>query len=128
MSHNYGLHFDGSIERKITLLLLSCRAYNKDAWRNLGVSIGDVVTLQVCTDIQYAKLVQLAPIEDTVNDDTRDLYYNYVRPYMLKAQYRPIAQSDLFMVEVKGKRVEFKVIAMDPALYGIVGLKGISVI
>ncbi|KAF9287947.1 hypothetical protein BGZ88_008390 [Linnemannia elongata] len=104
---------DGMQDSKVRL--------NQYAWRNLGVSIGDVVTLQVCTDIQYAKLIQLSPIEDTVNDDTKDLYYNYLRPYMLKAQYRPLAQSDLFMVEVNGKRVEFKVIGMDPAPYGILG-------
>ncbi|KAG0274477.1 hypothetical protein BGZ95_009734 [Linnemannia exigua] len=104
---------DGMQDSKVRL--------NQYAWRNLGVSIGDVVTLQVCTDIQSAKLVQLSPIEDTVNDDTGDLCYNYLRPYLLKAQYRPLAQSDLFMVEVKGKRVEFKVTAIDPAPYGILG-------
>ncbi|KAG0064075.1 AAA ATPase cdc48 [Linnemannia elongata] len=104
---------DGMQDSKVRL--------NQYAWRNLGVSIGDVVTLQVCTDIQYAELVQVSPIGDTVSDVHGELYYNYLAPYMLKAQYRPLAQSDLFMVEVKGKRVEFKVIAMDPAPYGILG-------
>lgn len=92
---------------------------NRCVRNNLGVKLGDVVSIQPCPDVKYAKRVHILPIDDTVEGLTGNLFDVYLKPYFLEA-YRPIHKGDLFLVRGGMRAVEFKVVETDPSPYCIV--------
>lgn len=92
---------------------------NRCVRNNLRVRLGDVVSIQPCPDVKYAKRVHILPIDDTVEGLTGNLFDVYLKPYFLEA-YRPIHKGDLFIVRGGMRAVEFKVVETDPSPYCIV--------
>ncbi|OQV21320.1 Transitional endoplasmic reticulum ATPase [Hypsibius exemplaris] len=92
---------------------------NRVVRRNLRVRLGDVVSVQNCPEVKYAKRVHILPIDDTVEGLTGNLFEVYLKPYFLEA-YRPLRKGDLFMVRGAMRSVEFKVVETDPSPYCIV--------
>src|SRR5215213_7837658 len=86
---------------------------------NLRVRLGDVISIHPCTEIEYGKRIQVAPIDDTVEGVTGNLFEVYLKPYFLEA-YRPVRKGDLFLVRAAMRGVEFKVVETEPADYCIV--------
>lgn len=92
---------------------------NRVVRRNLRVRLGDVVSVQSCPEVKYAKRVHILPIDDTIEGLTGNLFDVYLKPYFLEA-YRPLRKGDLFMVRGAMRSVEFKVVETDPSPYCIV--------
>ncbi|KAI6092463.1 AAA ATPase [Hypoxylon rubiginosum] len=92
---------------------------NRVVRHNLRVKHGDIVTIQPCPDIKYAKRIAVLPIADTVEGLTGSLFDVFLAPYFREA-YRPVRQGDLFIVRGGMRQVEFKVVEVDPPEFGIV--------
>ncbi|KAI4178839.1 MAG: hypothetical protein L6R41_008180, partial [Letrouitia leprolyta] len=92
---------------------------NRVVRHNLRVKHGDVVTVNPCLDIKYAKRIAVLPIADTVEGLTGSLFDVFLAPYFREA-YRPVRQGDLFTVRGGMRQVEFKVVEVDPPEFGIV--------
>ncbi|PHU23713.1 Cell division cycle protein 48 -like protein [Capsicum chinense] len=92
---------------------------NKVVRANLGVRLGDVVSIHPCPDVKYAKRVHVLPIDDTIEGMTGNLFDAYLKPYFLES-YRPVRKGDLFVVRGGMRSVEFKVVETDPGEYCIV--------
>ncbi|KEZ41619.1 Cell division control protein 48 [Scedosporium apiospermum] len=92
---------------------------NRVVRHNLRVKHGDMITIQPCPDIKYAKRIAVLPIADTVEGITGSLFDVFLAPYFREA-YRPVRQGDLFIVRGGMRQVEFKVVEVDPPEYGIV--------
>lgn len=86
---------------------------------NLGVRLGDVISIQSCSDVKYGKRIHVLPIDDTVTGLTGSLFEVFLKPYFMEA-YRPIRRGDLFLVRGGMRGVEFKVVETDPTPYCIV--------
>merc|ERR1712070_22882 len=86
---------------------------------NLRVKLGDVVLVNPCPDIKYAKRIAVLPMADTVEGLTGSLFDVFLAPYFREA-YRPLRQGDLFTCRAAMRTVEFKVVEVDPPEYGIV--------
>ncbi len=87
--------------------------------KNLRVRLGDLVTIAAKEDVQYCKKVHILPLDDTIEGISGNLFDAYLKPYFLEA-YRPIRKGDLFLVRMAMHPVEFKIVEMDPAPYGVV--------
>lgn len=81
--------------------------------------MGDVVTITAKEDVPYCKKVHILPLDDTIEGVSGNLFDAYLKPYFLEA-YRPLRKGDLFLVRMAMHPVEFKVVEMDPAPYGVV--------
>jgi len=92
---------------------------NKVVRKNLRVRLSDVITVTSCPDVPYAKRIHCLPLDDTVEGVSGSLFEVYLKPYFLEA-YRPVKKGDLFLVRSAMHPVEFKVVEVDPAPYGIV--------
>lgn len=92
---------------------------NKVVRKNLRVRLGDIVTVNAKEDIPYCKKVHILPLDDTIEGVSGNLFDAYLKPYFLEA-YRPLRKGDLFLVRMAMHPVEFKVVEMDPAPYGVV--------
>merc|ERR1719214_6562 len=92
---------------------------NRVVRHNLRVKLGDVVLVNPCPDIKYAKRIAVLPMADTVEGITGSLFDVFLAPYFREA-YRPVRQGDLFIVRGGMRQVEFKVVEVDPPEYGIV--------
>jgi transitional endoplasmic reticulum ATPase len=83
------------------------------------VRLGDIVTITAKEDVPYCKKVHILPLDDTIEGVSGNLFDAYLKPYFLEA-YRPLRKGDLFLVRMAMHPVEFKVVEMDPAPYGVV--------
>lgn len=92
---------------------------NRVVRHNLRVKLGDVVTVNPCPDIKYAKRIAVLPMADTIEGLTGSLFDVFLAPYFREA-YRPLRQGDLFTARAAMRTVEFKVVEIDPPEYGIV--------
>lgn len=92
---------------------------NKVVRKNLRVRLGDVVSITATDEVPYCKKVHILPVDDTIEGVSGNLFDVYLKPYFLEA-YRPLRKGDLFLVRQAMHPVEFKVVEMDPAPYGIV--------
>ena len=92
---------------------------NKVVRSNLRVRLGDMVSVQLCHNLQYGKRVHLLPLDDTVDGLSGSLFGAYLKPYF-KDSHRPVRKGDLFLVRGGMRSVEFKVIETDPAEYCVV--------
>jgi transitional endoplasmic reticulum ATPase len=92
---------------------------NRVVRNNLRVRLGDVVSIQSCTDVQYGKRVHILPMDDTVEGLTGNLFEVYLKPYFLEA-YRPVHKGDVFIARGGMRAVEFKVVETDPNPFCIV--------
>jgi transitional endoplasmic reticulum ATPase len=92
---------------------------NKCVRKNLRVRLGDIVTVTAKEDVPYCKKVHILPLDDTIEGVSGNLFDAYLKPYFLEA-YRPLRKGDLFLVRMAMHPVEFKVVEMDPAPYGVV--------
>ena len=94
--------------------------YNPQVIRkNLRVRLGDVISITACEEVPYCKKLHVLPIDDTIEGVSGNLFEVYLKPYFLEA-YRPLRKGDLFLVRQAMHPVEFKVVEMDPAPYGII--------
>jgi len=89
---------------------------NRVVRKNLRVSLGDVVAIQCCHDIQYGKSVLVLPTDDSVEGLPGNWFEVFLKPYFLEA-YRPVHKGDTFIVPGGW---EFKVVETDPSPYCIV--------
>lgn len=87
--------------------------------KNLRVRLGDIVSIHAKEDVPYCKKVHILPLDDTIEGVSGNLFDAYLKPYFLEA-YRPLRKGDLFLVRMAMHPVEFKVVEMDPAPYGVV--------
>jgi transitional endoplasmic reticulum ATPase len=92
---------------------------NKVVRKNLRVRLGDVVSITASDDVPYCKKLHVLPVDDTIEGVSGNLFDVYLKPYFLEA-YRPLRKGDLFLVRQAMHPVEFKVVEMDPAPYGII--------
>jgi transitional endoplasmic reticulum ATPase len=88
--------------------------------KNLGVKIGDIITIHAFSDLKFGKRIHVLPFEDTILDLKKNLFDDFLKPYFLDS-YRPIKKGDSFRVKCDEKSVEFKVVEIDPVDYCIVG-------
>jgi len=63
---------------------------NKIVRSNLRVRLGDMVSVQVCPNLQYGKRVHILPFDDTVEGLNGSLFDAYLKPYF-KDSSRPCA-------------------------------------
>lgn len=77
------------------------------------------MTIQAQEDVPYCKKVHILPLDDTIEGVTGNLFEVYLKPYFLEA-YRPLKKGDLFLVRSAMHPVEFKVVEMDPAPFGVI--------
>jgi len=92
---------------------------NKVIRKNLRVRLGDVVSIGPCEDVPYCKKVHILPLDDTIEGVSGNLFEVYLKPYFMEA-YRPLKKGDLFLVRQAMHPVEFKVVEMDPAPFGVI--------
>ncbi|KAK3082435.1 AAA ATPase cdc48, partial [Teratosphaeriaceae sp. CCFEE 6253] len=86
---------------------------NRVVRHNLRVKLGDVVTVNPCPDIKYAKRLAVLPMADTIEGLTGSLFDVFLAPYFREA-YRPVRQGDLFTCRAAMRTVEFKIVEVDP--------------
>ncbi|CAI7617193.1 unnamed protein product [Penicillium crustosum] len=86
---------------------------------NLRVREGDVITMRSYLNIQYAKRITVQPTANNLEGFTSSLFDVYLTIYFRNA-YRPIRGGDRFTVGGNKREVEFKVVEIDPAEYGVV--------
>jgi len=91
---------------------------NQTIRNNLGVELGDVVSIQLPVNITYARRVLVLPVDERIRLTTNVLEA-YLKPYFLEA-YRPVHQGDIFIATDGNQPVEFMVVETDPPPYGIV--------
>ncbi|CAI7587081.1 unnamed protein product [Penicillium palitans] len=95
-------------------------AYVKRVVRdNLRVRQGDVITIHPCLDSRYVRRIVILPTADSVEGFTGSLFDVYLAPYFRNA-YRPVRQGDRFTVRGDKREVEFKIVEVEPAGYGVV--------
>ncbi|KAF3789368.1 Cell division cycle protein [Nymphaea thermarum] len=87
---------------------------NKVVRSNLGVRLGDVVSVHPFPNINYGKRIHVLPIEDTIEGVTGSLFDAFLKPYFWEA-YRPVRKGDVFMVRGGMQSIEFKVMETDPS-------------
>ena len=92
---------------------------NRCVRNNLCVKIGDIVTLSPVANVAYGVKVHVLPIDDTIEGLSGNLFDVFLKPYFLEA-YRPVTVGDRFTVNGAMRKVEFKVVATDPATRCIV--------
>lgn len=88
--------------------------------KNIGVKIGDIITIHPFSDLKFGKRIHVLPFEDSVLNCTKNLFEDFLKPYFLDS-YRPIKKGDIFRVKNDDFSVEFKVVEIDPVDYCIVG-------
>uniref|UniRef100_A0A0D9WPS8 Uncharacterized protein n=1 Tax=Leersia perrieri TaxID=77586 RepID=A0A0D9WPS8_9ORYZ len=93
---------------------------NKVVRKNLGVRLGDVVSVHQLASVKHATRAHILPIDDTVEGISGNLFDAFLQPYFSEA-YRPLRKGDLFIVRGVGMRsVEFKVVEIEPEEYCVV--------
>ena len=88
--------------------------------KNIGVKIGDIITIHPFSDLKFGKRIHVLPFEDSILDLSKNLFDDFLKPYFLDS-YRPIKKGDIFRVKNDDVSVEFKVVEIDPLDYCIVG-------
>jgi len=88
--------------------------------KNIGVKIGDIITIHPFSDLKFGKRIHVLPFEDSILNCTKNLFDDFLKPYFLDS-YRPIKKGDIFKVKDGDFPVEFKVVEIDPVDYCIVG-------
>jgi transitional endoplasmic reticulum ATPase len=92
---------------------------NKVVRKNLRVCIGDVITVNQCSDIAFGKRVHILPIENDIDGFGENIFDIFLKPYFLE-RYRPVRKGDVFLVRGSMRAEEFKVVEVDPGDYCIV--------
>ncbi|CAK93668.1 unnamed protein product (macronuclear) [Paramecium tetraurelia] len=88
--------------------------------KNLGIQIGDFITIQPTASLPQLTKVHILPFQDSISGtNEKNLTQNYLIPYFLDA-YRPVSKGDCFVVKM-AKEIEFKIIATEPEDMGVVG-------
>jgi transitional endoplasmic reticulum ATPase len=80
---------------------------NRAVRNNLRVRIGDMVSIQLCQDIDNGKHIRVSPIDDTVQGITGDLLEVYLKPYFRK-HHRRVHKGDIFIVRAAMRAVNMK--------------------
>ena len=83
---------------------------------NLGIRLGDLVSVHKYQTIPVGNRVHILPFEDTIEGISRNLTQTYLIPYF-KDAYRPVYKGDTFICRGGFKQVEFKVVETDPEKY-----------
>ena len=88
--------------------------------KNIGVKIGDIITIHAFSDLKFGKRIHVLPFEDTILDLKQNLFEDFLKPYFLDS-YRPIKKGDTLKIKNHEQSVEFKIMEIDPVDYCIVG-------
>ena len=88
--------------------------------KNIGVKIGDIITIHAFSDLKFGKRIHVLPFEDTILDLKQNLFEDFLKPYFLDS-YRPIKKGDTLKIKNHEHSVEFKIMEIDPVDYCIVG-------
>ncbi|CAG8482365.1 2800_t:CDS:2 [Paraglomus occultum] len=83
---------------------------------NLRVRLGDVVSIQLFSDIKDGRRVQLLPIDNTVEGVMGDFFEPHLKQYFQNT-YRPVREGDVFSIKYGGLSMKFKVLETDPPNY-----------
>jgi len=88
---------------------------------NLGVHLGDIVTVEPLENIPFGKRVSILPIDDTIEglDPGTSLFNTFLKPYFNKL-FKPVMKGSHFICRGAMRSVEFKVVETDPDPYCIV--------
>ena len=92
---------------------------NKGTRKNLRVRLGDVIKVAPVPELPNLARIKILPFADTIEGLTGDLTTTYIVPYFRDA-FRPVTKGDVFTVRGSFRPVEFKVVEVDPGLYGTV--------
>ena len=93
---------------------------NEVARKNLGVKIGDMISINKCPMMYVGTRVKILPLEDKIKEITGNLTQQYIIPYF-KDKYRPVTKGEIFVCKKDNNIVEFKVVDCEPGLSCIVG-------
>merc|ERR1719283_721027 len=85
---------------------------NKVIRKNLGVKLGDVVSLHNAGEVKYGERIHVLPFSDTVEGMTGNLFETFLKPYFQES-YRPVKKGDYFLVRGGFRPVEFKVVQVE---------------
>merc|ERR1719427_2134127 len=85
---------------------------NKVIRKNLGVKLGDVVSLHNAGEVKYGERIHVLPFSDTVEGMTGNLFETFLKPYFQES-YRPAKKGDYFLVRGGFRPVEFKVVQVE---------------
>merc|ERR1719283_564081 len=85
---------------------------NKVIRKNLGVKLGDVVSLHNAGEVKYGERIHVLPFSDTVEGITGNLFETFLKPYFQES-YRPVKKGDYFLVRGGFRPVEFKVVQVE---------------
>ena len=119
----------GRKKKKLTLILLEDESgqlsdnkirLNEVARKNLGVKIGDMISINKCPMLPVGMRVKILPLEDKIKEITENLTLQYIIPYF-KDKYRPVTKGEIFVCKKDNNIVEFKVVDCEPGLSCIVG-------
>lgn len=92
---------------------------NKCIRGNLRLRLGDTVTVLTPDEVPNHKKVHVLPYADTIEGVSGDITQSHLIPYFRDA-HRPLHKGDTFIVRTTFVPIEFKVMATEPADYGIV--------
>merc|ERR1719283_673590 len=85
---------------------------NKVIRKNLGVKLGDIVSLHNAGEVKYGERIHVLPFSDTVEGITGNLFETFLKPYFQES-YRPVKKGDYFLVRGGFRPVEFKVVQVE---------------
>ena len=92
---------------------------NKVSRKNIRVKMGDLANVYTIEKFPNLKKIHILPFADTIEGITGDLTQTYLAPYFKNAN-RPLSKGDIFTVRKNFRPVDFKVIAVEPGVYGTV--------
>ena len=119
----------GRKKKKLTLVVLDDNSgqlsdnkirLNEVARKNLGVKIGDMISINKCPIIPVGMRVKILPLEDKIKEITGNLTQQYIIPYF-KDNFRPVTKGEIFVCKKDNNIVKFKVVDCEPGLSCIVG-------
>ena len=93
---------------------------SSDVRRNLGANIGSSVYIWSRSKLRYLERVAVVLIGGNFECPVESIFDFFLVPYFNKA-YRPLMQDDIFTCTDGPETATFKVTALDPLGYGIVG-------
>ncbi len=77
--------------------------------KNLGIEVGDKVSVYNANEVAYGERVHLLPFQDSLKGFTGSLFETYLKPYFQDA-YRPVKVGDCYMLQGGSHPVEFQVV------------------
>lgn len=92
---------------------------NSDARDNLGLAIGETITLRLCRKIDFVERMTIRPINFRDKTGLSSAFETHLLPYFRDA-YRPQKQGDIFSTGPTLDTITFEVAKLTPSSYGVV--------